>query len=490
MKGAAARLLAAALCAALLKAPNESVARDTPADNVELRAYVNDSCIIADEPFFLPVPERNDAAHETARFLPLLDIVIGKAAELFVKHEIRLGTAQLRAGGARKDTRYAMTHQMNLYRVDFQPAPAVAINARLGCMTIVAGHLEPEATDCTAAYVPKTLTPQSAHLEQSKWQTSRTDDSIENRLRRANICLVGNARAVYESRFEFSSDGMAYRLRDAGYRIDSLLTTEDAHASRNALYTLKISQPGATDTAELLTSAWVNLGVVRAGSRGAGTGEAASSWVRVPPLSAEARRLYEEKTKVHQEVMGEIGALQRAVTRDQRMLEGLDARIAGASGDVLEGLKQERTRIAVQIQTRDVELDARRAEFQDLPREPLEFMRVTVEVAVTETESEKKARLALAEILGTSSDAVAAAVGDAASTFVSKSVNAADIDTAAAGPPAAPALDRARARYFDALIEARGTQSPGKAEESRRDLAIAKDQYNEARRSLGLEPIT
>jgi len=156
---------------------------------------------------------------------------------------------------------------------------------------------------------------------------------------------------------------------------------------------------------------------------------------------------------------------------------------------VLEGLKQERTRIAVQIQTQGVELDARRAELQDLPREPLEFMRVTVEVAVTETESEKKARLAVADILGNSSDAVASAAAEAASGLIPKSVKLSDLDAAPAQEPAGTALDQARANYYDALIDARGTQSPDTADRTRRELARARDQYNAARRSLGLEPI-
>ena len=42
------------------------------------------------------------------------------------------------------------------------------------------------------------------------------------------------------------------------------------------------------------------------------------------------------------------------------------------------------------IKTQAAELDARKAEYQDLPLAPLEFMPVTIEVAVTETESEKK----------------------------------------------------------------------------------------------------
>ena len=56
-------------------------------------------------------------------------------------------------------------------------------------------------------------------------------------------------------------------------------------------------------------------------------------------------------------------------------------------------------------------------------------MPVTIEVAVTETESEKKAQLALADIIGKNSDMVGSAVGTAASGLISKSVSAADIKT-------------------------------------------------------------
>ncbi len=105
-------------------------------------------------------------------------------------------------------------------------------------------------------------------LPQKDWKTSRTDDSIENQLRRANVCVDGNARAVYEGRFEFSKDGTTYRLKSAGYRIDSLLTTQEKGASRTVLYTLKITQPGATDQQEALSSAWVDLGTVARGGSG------------------------------------------------------------------------------------------------------------------------------------------------------------------------------------------------------------------------------
>ena len=206
-------------------------------------------------------------------------------------------------------------------------------------------------------------------------------------------------------------------------------------------------------------------------------------------MSVEARRSYEARTKVHQEVNGEVEALKRALTRNQRLIASLDQRIATAAPDVADGLKQERLRITVQTQSQAAELEARNAEYQDLPRVPMEFMPVTIEVAVTETESEKKARLALADIIGKNSNAVASAVGGAATSLLSKSVDAADVKIESGAADAADDLDRARDLYFDALVDAQ-TRAPGPArDEARRELVAARERYNKARLSSGLELI-
>jgi hypothetical protein len=474
----AVRRVCGLLCVSLLQMPAGSAA---PAahEAVELRAYVDDSCIIADEPFFLPVSGNADQG--TAKFLPLIGLIVGKLAELFVNHQIQASANRIKSGAVRKDTRYAVIKEMSLYRADFQPVPVLGINAKLGCMTIVAADFKPEPAQCTAEYLPKELTKESRDLPQNEWQTSRTDGSIENQLRRANVCVNGKARAVYEARFEISKDGTAYRLKDAGYHIEGLLTTSDKGASRATVYTLKISNPGATDQQEVLSSAWINIGMVTAGSHAGAPAADKAPWLRVPPMSNEARRVYEEKTKVQQDVSGEIEALRRALTRNQRMLAGLDQRITTAAADTAEGLRQERTRVAVQIQTQEAELDARKAEYQDLPRTPMEFMPVTIEVAVTETESEKKAQLALADIIGQNGGLVGSAVGG----LFSKSVALTDINT---DTEPAHDLESARAAYYDALVEAQ-SNAAGKSGDAQRKLAAMKDKYNEARRSQGLEPV-
>jgi hypothetical protein len=484
MNDGRARWLACALCLSLLQTQVARAAK--PA--FEVRAYANDTCIIADEPFFKPAPLNPDGTPQ--RFLPLIGLVIGKLAELFINHEIESQADRIKNGAARKDTNYAVTKKMNLYRADFEPVPALVINSKLGCMTIVAAAFKPDGTSCQAEYVPKTLAPESAGLPQSQWKTTRTDDSVENQLRRADVCVDGKIKAVYEARFEFSKDGTAYRLKDAGYRIESLLTTQDKGATRSALYTLKISTPSATQQQDVLSTAWVDIGTITAGSHGSGSKDDSAPWLRVPPLSVEARRIFEDKTKVHQEVAGEIEALKRSLTRNERILTGLDQRIAAASPDLIEGLKQERTRIAVQNQSQSAELDARNAEYQDLPRTPLEFMPVTIEIGVTESESEKKSKLLLADLIKSNSDLVGSALGNDVSGVISRSLKAKGSDTEPGGADSGSEFDRARNRYFDALVAARG-QPPGKAaEEAQLNLAAARDKYNEVRRLQGLDPVT
>jgi hypothetical protein len=482
-----ARPLICILCLSLLRLQAAQSA-EAAHDKVDVRAYVDDSCIIADEPYFLPV-SGNPSDQANARFLPLIGLIVGKLAELFINHEIESSADKMKSRAARKDTHYAVSKQMNLYRADFSPVPVLRINAKLGCMTIVAGSFQPEPADCRAQYIPKELSRETRDLPQTEWKTSRTDESVENQLRRANVCMIGNAKAVYEARFEFSKDGTAYRLKDAGYRIQSLLTTQDKGASRTTLYTLKISDPGTTDQQEVLSSAWVNIGAVTAGAHSAGAKSDAAPWLRVPPMSAEARRIYDEKTKDYQEVMGQIDALKRAQIRNQRVLDSMDQRIATATPDTVAGLKQERTRIAVQGQTQGAELDARNAEYQDLPRTPLEFMPVTVEVAVTETETEKKAQLAMADIIGKNSDVVGSAVGNSTTGLLTRSFGARD--GAPAPNPADPGgeLDKARALYYDALVAAKSGASGSAAAEAQRNLEMTKEKYNEARRSQGLEQI-
>ena len=77
-------------------------------DSVDVQAFVSDSCIVADEPYFFPVAASQAAPDGTTqRFLPLLGLVVGKIAELYINHKIEGAADKIKAGAARKDTRYA-----------------------------------------------------------------------------------------------------------------------------------------------------------------------------------------------------------------------------------------------------------------------------------------------------------------------------------------------------------------------------------------------
>jgi hypothetical protein len=477
------RPLAGVLALSLLQMNTVGAAADDP----EVRAFVNDSCIVADEPYLMPPPDPDDPADQNrTKFLPLIGMVVGELAQMLISHLVGTSTAHLKTDAARKDTRYAMTEQINLYRADFQPEPVLRLNAKLGCMTIVAARFLPGSPQCSANYIPRQLSRETIKLPESEWKATRSDNSVENQLRRANICVDGSARAVYEARFEFSEDGTAYRLRNAGYQIESLLTTRDKVAQRIVFYTLEISQPGKTDQRETLSTAAVNLGTVAAGAHSAGAATDSPPWLTVPALSLESRRAYDEKTKVHQQVRGEIDALKRALGRNQRVLAGMDQRIATASPDMAAGLAQERTRIAVQIQTQQAELEGSDAEYQELPQTPLEFMPVTIVVAVTETQSEKTALLTLAGLIDSGGAQLASAGNTAATNLFARSLNLSDNP---ARTDAAAELDSARAHYFDALVALKTGAAATPGGDAKADVALARNRYNDARRALGLEPI-
>jgi hypothetical protein len=288
------------------------------AKGVEVRAYMNDTCVVADEPYFVPESAAN--GDQQARALPLLGIVVGKLAELLINYGVGHASKRIEHASARKDTYYGVTREMNLFRADLDPTPVLRLNTRLGCMTIVsAKRFQADDAKCSTAYVPKTIARETLALPESQWRTTRSDDSVENQLRRANICVDAAANAVYEARFEFSEDGTAYRVKDAGYRINSLVTAPSKDAARSVFYTVEIAMPGQKhDQQDVLSTAWVNIGAVKSGTQrdapaaNAAAGDApagdAQAWLHVPALTTDARRAYEEQTRAYNELAGEIAA--------------------------------------------------------------------------------------------------------------------------------------------------------------------------------------
>ena len=448
-------------------------ADNSPVDN-DWRVFINSTCIITDEPFLLP--QSDDEA--AARVAPLFGILVSKLASTLIGTVIEGTVVGLGGQAARKDTKYVTAKDFNLYLADLSESPATTINPRLGCITVVAGQFQPDSLDCTGDYIPREVSVESLQLPQSEWQTARTDNSVENILRRANVCMAGQTKSMYEARIQFSDDKTAYRMNNAGYWINSLMSTKSTTASRNLLYTLEMVGPFAGSGGAVLSTAWVNIGQVSAGDTA--TGGDRSDWLRVPPMSYSARRAHASDTAVHEEVIGEIDALERAVMRDARLLAGIQERARTASPELREGLAKEMTTIGVRVVTKEAMLDARRAEYNDLPQSTLLYMPVTMRFGITETRSERKAMQMLADIVEANSDRLANTASDMIG--IDRSLN---LETVEAD------LEILRENYFDALVAVNTSlpDSNNEVEELQRELTMAKESYNAARLARSLSPI-
>jgi len=452
-----------------------------PADT-EWRVFANSSCVITDEPFLMPQSDDGVAA----RLVPLFGIIAGKVAGTLISGLIQGVVGSINEFAARKDTQFVIAKDFNLYLAELSESPEVILNPQLGCFTVVAGQFHPGPVDCTGDYIPREVTLDSLQLPQTEWQTARTDNSIENILKRANICMIGQTKSAYEARIILSDDKTAYRMSNAGYWINSLTSTKSARASRNMLYTLEILQPSDRSGGQVLSTAWVNIGEVSAGDVAIGpANEDSAEWLRVPLMSRPARQAHASNTAVHQNVIGQIDALERAIVRDERLLAGIRERAASAASEVRVGLEKEMPKIGVRIVTAEAMLDARRAEYDDLPQSTMYFMPVTMRFGVTETRSEKRTMQLLATILKANKRALTAT----ATAMVNAQILNMDRSLALEAPESD--LSSARNVYFDALVAVNATSpySNEELEQLEANLTEAKQSYNAARLAEGLDPI-
>lgn len=444
------------------------------------RTYINDSCIITDEPFLLP--ETDDQT--SARMAPLLGIIVSKLANTMVSSIVSGFSGGANAAAARRDTKLVTTNDFDLYLADLSESSAVRINPRLGCITVVAGQFQADATECRDDYVPRIVSADTLELPHSEWQTDRADNSIENVLKRANVCVVGQTKSVYEARIEFSEDHTAYRMNNAGFWINSFHGTKSSRAKRNLLYTLEVAEPSEGSGGRILSTAWVNIGQVSAGDTSTNIGSIGrdnrSDWLRVPPMSTPARKAHHADTSAHADVLGQIEALERAVIRDTRLLAGIRKRAETANDDVRAGLDKEMAKISVGIVTKESMLDARRAEYEDLPQLTLLYMPVTMRFGITESRSERRAMQILAATLEQNKRELAATANDIIGIDRSLNLDADETDLASL-----------RQIYFDALVavDAVSPDSTNALPELEHDLALARDSYNAARIAEGLDPV-
>ncbi len=200
-----------------------------------------------------------------ARVAPLFGVIAGKSASALINNVSQGIAGGISEGAARKDTKYVTATDFNLYLTDLSDSPAARINPRFGYITVATGQFDPDAVDCSDEYIPREVLVESTELPRAEWQTSKTDNSVENFLRRANVCLVGKTKSVYEARTQFPDDRTAYRISNAGFWINSLTSTASSKATRNLLYALELFEPAKCNDGRVLFTAWANIGRVSAG---------------------------------------------------------------------------------------------------------------------------------------------------------------------------------------------------------------------------------
>ena len=449
---------------------------------VEIRAFINDSCIVSDEPFLFPSGEDD----QFERSFSVAGFVVGKLAHTLVSGLVNATSSQLGNMSKPKDMYYVAAKDFNLYHAALYDSPKYELNGKLACATVVAGAFEPENTDCTHLYEPNVLSSVTDIADDYSSNATREDTSIENILRRANICLRGPAHSIYEARFEKSDDRTAYRLESAGLWVNTLLSTKNKKANRGLVYTMDIAEPAKDSDMNVLSSAWVNLGEVKAGYASAEpVYSSRSEWLRIPAMSSTVKNAYQVDTSVHQDVHGEIQALKRSITRNQRQLESIRMRKANASDNIKDAIQDEMDGLELRILRSESLLDARRAEYQDLPLKEINYMPVTIRFGIIESRNEKRALSTLAGLLEKNSARIASATEERIG--IERSADIADIPVSDAQEP----LDQARTSYFDALVayrESSYSDSPVTAD-IERSLTLARDSYNSERAAAGISPI-
>ena len=444
----------------------------------ELRGFLSDSCIASDEPYYLP-PLEGD---QVAKGFPLASPIVSKIALAMVDGIIKLAASGMSDAAGQKDLRYVEAYDIDLYQATLLDSPDYDLNERFGCVTVVAASFEPAGTDCTHRYIPKTVPP-SVTEDDMEASVVRDDPSIENILRRANVCVDGVAHSVFEARVSFSKDRTAFRMESAGLWVDSLLSTKSRRAKRSIIYTFDIAEPGTGSKPKTLAVASVPVGIVTAGLQVEdGTQMGRSDWIAVPPLSTNAANAYERDNALHKDLYAELQSLERSVVRNRRVFEGMKARVPNASEEAQRMLKQEMANLEYKLLHMESLLDARRLEYDELPKPDRYYMPVTIGIGLIESKSERRAFTTLAAFL---EDHRVEIVDTAESVAFERSADLLDSDSAD------QSLEQTRQEYFDALVaveEAR-TEGEGDVGEAEDQLSKAKLAYNAARTKAGIAAI-
>ena len=257
--------------------------------------------------------------------------------------------------------------------------------------------------------------------------------------------------------------------------VNAHLGTKSRKAKRTVIYTFDISEPATGSGPRTLAAVSVPVGVVTPGTEIEDESQLGrSEWISVPDISANAARAYERDNALHKDLYAELQALERSVKRNQRVLEGMEARMSDASDDAQEKMKSRMANLEYRVLHMESMLDARRLEYDELPKPTRYYMPVTIGVGLIESRSERRALATLGAFL---EDHRVEIVDKAESMAFERSADLLDSDSSTLS------LEQARERYYDAVIaveEARSVEDSD-IEAAEDDLVMARNTYNELR---------
>jgi hypothetical protein len=418
--------------------------------------------------------------------LSVAGVIVGELAHTLLSGSVNATVAQLGAMSKPRDMHYVAARDFNLYRATLSESPIYELNPKLGCATVVAAEFEAKNVECTQYYNPRVMPDMANHPDDIAPRAIREDDSVENILRRANICVHGQSHSVYEVRFEISDDRTAFRLESAGLWVNTLLSTKSKTDTRGIVYSMDIAEPTADSNMQVLSSAWVNFGELKAGYASEDPPvKSRSEWIRVPPMSGSAQKAYQIDTSVHQDVYAEVQALQRSVTRDKRQLDSMRQRLATASDSIKDAIQGEMDSLEIRVLRSASVLDARQAEYADLPLPERNYMPVSIRFGVIESRSEKRALGSLAAFLDENSSQIV----DVTANKIGLERSASFED--AANPENQQFLEQARIDYFDAVVAFRQSSDGSTADSDELEVSLtrARETYNAARAAAGIAQI-
>ena len=359
-------------------------------DIVETRVFLNDSCIIADEPV---VVEDFDASKGLLSYG-----IASSVAQTIISSVVRGFAGAIRSSGRGKNHVYEAEQDVYLYQADFAKSPDAELNLRLACVTIVSGYFDRENNDCTAEYIPAILT--MSEVSTGAIDELRASRPTANVLRRANICLRTEPHYVLETRMELAEDQSAFRMKSAGFEINRLQSARNDNDSRSLTSAFAILEPSANGIGHVVANTWIKYGTVTPGVKVTPVeAREESGWTRLPVMSGSARKAYLADSAPYRAVMNNMTELETDTLRAVREQSALLAQAELENESVAADLRRSASRLDTEIATKTAKLNALRTEFDEMRGFSRDYMPVKFRVSVTESRSEEAKKLWLAEII-------------------------------------------------------------------------------------------